>query len=110
MPPIPKTPDKYSTNPSTVKTRHRKMNLTGAKKVEDAARTADYKAMLYTRKTVQMKSSYASASDSVKSTMLEEAMRDTMEKRYAAHYPTAHHPKFHHPIVHHPKAHDPTPH
>ncbi|KAG6355331.1 hypothetical protein INS49_003292 [Diaporthe citri] len=73
----------YSTNPSTTKARLRKMNLSGAKKVEDAARTADYKAMLYARKTVQQKPSYASASDSEKSAMLEEAMRDTMEKRRA---------------------------
>lgn len=77
----------YSTNPHTIKVRLRKMNLNGAKKVEDAARTADYKAMLYARKTVQAKPSYASASDSEKSAMLEGAMRDTMEKRYAHHPP-----------------------
>lgn len=71
----------YSTNPTTIRAPHLKMSLTGAKKVEDAARTADYKAMLYARKTVQSKPSYTVASDSEKSTMLEEAMRDTMEKR-----------------------------
>lgn len=82
----------YSTNPSTTKARLRKMNLSGAKKVEDAARTADYKAMLYARKTVQLKPTYASASESEKSAMLEEAMRDTMEKRYAqlSHHPLSH--------------------
>lgn len=95
----------YSTNPSTTKARLRKMNLSGVKKVEDAARTADYKAMLYARKTVQQKPSYAGASESEKSTMLEEAMRDTMEKRYA-HYPillphptTPSHYPSHHPTI-----------
>ncbi|KAK7699555.1 hypothetical protein SLS64_011508 [Diaporthe eres] len=73
----------YSTNPSTTKERLRKMNVDGVKKVEDAARTADYKAMLYARKIVQQKPSYATASELEKSTMLEEAMRDTMEKRRA---------------------------
>lgn len=72
----------HSTNPHTVKARQRKMDLNGAKKVEDAARTADYKAMLYARKTVQSKPSYTGASESEKSAMLEAAMRDTMEKRY----------------------------
>lgn len=61
---------------------NRKMSLTGADKVQEAARTADYKAMIYARKAVQMKPSYAGASEAEKSIMLEEAMRDTMEKRY----------------------------
>lgn len=75
----------YSTNPSTIRARRRKMNLTGEKRVEEAARTADYKAMLYARKTVQSKQSWARASDSEKAIMLEETMRDTMEKRYVQH-------------------------
>ncbi|KAK7737336.1 hypothetical protein SLS53_006639 [Cytospora paraplurivora] len=73
----------YSTNPNTVKARRRKMKLNGAKKVEDAARTADYKAMIYARKVVQAKEEYKTASDSEKSAMLEKAMRDTMTKRRA---------------------------
>ncbi|KKY29613.1 hypothetical protein UCDDA912_g10470 [Diaporthe ampelina] len=78
-----KAPGEYSTNPNTIKARLRKMNLSGAKKVEEAARTADYKAMTYARKTVRAKPEYTRASDSEKSAMLEETMRDTMEKRRA---------------------------
>lgn len=63
------------------------MSFTGAKKVEAAARAADYKAMLNARKCVHLKPSFALASESEKSTMLEEAMRDTMEKRYGSHLP-----------------------
>lgn len=81
MPFSTKAPKDYSTNPNTIKARRRKMSLNGAKKVEDAARTADYKAMLYTRKVVQLKPEYGRASESEKSAMLEEAMRETMEKR-----------------------------
>lgn len=78
-----RTPEQYSTNPSTIKARRRKMNLNGAKKVEDAARTADYKAMIYARKVVQAKSEFLTASAVDKPAMLEKAMRETMEKRSA---------------------------
>lgn len=77
-----KAPEDYSTNPITVRARQRKMTLSGAKKIEDDARTADYKAMIYARKVVMAKPGYKSASDSQQSTMLENAMRETMEKRY----------------------------
>ncbi|KUI54149.1 hypothetical protein VP1G_01611 [Cytospora mali] len=83
MPSSIRAPEEYSTNPSTIKARRRKMSLNGAKKVEDAARTADYKAMIYARKVVQAKQEYKAASDSEKSAMLEKAMRDTMAKRRA---------------------------
>lgn len=76
-----KGPHQYSNNPSTMKARRRKMNLTGAKKVEDAARTADYKAMIYARGVLQKKPEYSAASDVQKEAMLETAMRGTMEKR-----------------------------
>lgn len=78
---LEKAPEQYSTNPSTIKARRRKMNLNGAKKVEDAARTADYKAMIYARKVVQARSEFVTASDVDKAAMLETAMRETMEKR-----------------------------
>lgn len=81
MPGNIKAPDQYSTNPNTIKARRRKMNLSGAQKVEDAARTADYKAMIYSRKVVHGKPEYKAASDREKSAMLEQAMRDTMVKR-----------------------------
>lgn len=77
-----KAPEEYSTNPNTIRARRRKMSLNGAKKVEDAARTADYKAMIYARKVVQAKQEYKEASESEKSAMLEKVMRDTMTKRY----------------------------
>lgn len=82
MPGNTREAEDYSTNPNTIKARRRKMKLNGAKKVEDAARTADYKAMIYARKVVQAKEEYKTASDSEKSAMLEKAMRDTMTKRY----------------------------
>lgn len=63
------------------------MSLTGAKKVEAAARAADYEAMLNARKCVHLKPSFALAPESEKSTMLEEATRDTMERRYDWHLP-----------------------
>lgn len=87
MPGSIKAPEEYSTNPNTIKARRRKMNLNGAQKVEDAARTADYKAMIYARKVIQAKQEYKAASDSEKSAMLEKAMRDTMVKRYVALFP-----------------------
>ena len=77
-----KTPGEYSTNPSTVKGRRRKMNLSAAQKVEEAAKLADYKAMLHSRKIVKQDPEFAHASESEKATMLEAAMRQTMEKRY----------------------------
>ncbi|ROV98669.1 hypothetical protein VMCG_06752 [Cytospora schulzeri] len=83
MPGSTKAPEEYSTNPNTIKARRRKMNLNGAQKVEDAARTADYKAMIYARKVIQAKAEYKAASDSEKSAMLEKAMQDTMAKRCA---------------------------
>lgn len=78
----------YSTNPSTIKSRRRKMGLSGAKKHEDAARTADYKAMIYARNVVQKKPEYLAASECAKTEMLEIAMRETMEKRsvYLCHH------------------------
>lgn len=76
-----KSPEEYSTNPNTIKARRRKMNLTGAKKVEDAARTADYKAMIHARKVVVAKDEYQNGTDAQKAAMLERAMADTMEKR-----------------------------
>lgn len=81
MPRRTKAPGEYSTNPNTVKARRRKMNMTDAQKVEDAAKLADYKAMVHARQVVQLKPDFARASESEKSTMLEKAMRETMEKR-----------------------------
>lgn len=57
------------------------MNLSGAKKVEEFARTADYKAMIYARKVCQLKPEYLAASEADKAEMLENAMRETMQKR-----------------------------
>lgn len=58
------------------------MKLDGADKVEDAAKTADYKAMVYARKVVQNKPEYKNATATERSAMLERAMHETMEKRY----------------------------
>lgn len=74
-------PQRYSTNPNTIKARRRKMNLTGAQKHEDAARTADYKAMIYARKVAQEKPEYLAAPEKQKVELLERAMREAMEKR-----------------------------
>lgn len=82
MPRRLKAPGEYSTNPSTVKARRRKDNMTDAQRVEEAAKLADYKAMVHARQTVQLKPEFVRASESEKSAMLEEAMRETMEKRY----------------------------
>lgn len=79
-----KAEEQYSTNPSTIKARRRKMKLDGADKVEDAAKTADYKSMVYARKVVQSKPEYQNATSAEKSDMLERAMHDTMEKRYVS--------------------------
>lgn len=75
------TPEGYSTNPSTIKARRRKMTLNGARKHEEAARTADYKAMIYARKVVQDKPEYQNSPDNEKEAILKKAMRETMEKR-----------------------------
>lgn len=72
---------RYSTNPNTIKARRRKMSLTGAQKHEDAARTADYKAMIYARKVVQEKPEYLAAPEAERTALLERAMREAMEKR-----------------------------
>lgn len=77
------SPEGYSTNPSTTKARRRKEGLSGARKHEEAARTADYKAMIYARKVMQAKPEYQNASDNEKTALIEKAMRETMEKRYA---------------------------
>lgn len=61
------------------------MNLSAEQKVEDAAKLADYKAMLHARNKVQHSPNFAGASESEKSTMLETAMRQTMEKRFVDH-------------------------
>lgn len=82
--PSNKATGQYSTNPNTIKARRRKMGLHGAEKIEDAAKTADYKAMIYARKVVQAKPEYQAASEKEKSVMLERAMLDTMEKRYVS--------------------------
>lgn len=66
------------------------MKLDGADKVEDAAKTADYKAMVYARKVVQSKPEYKSANASERSDMLEKAMHETMEKRYVCCYLVVH--------------------
>lgn len=83
MPLSTKTPEEYSTNPNTLKVRQRKMNLSGGKKIEDAAKAADYKALINARKVVQLQPEYDRASNSEKTAILEQAMKDTMEKRYA---------------------------
>lgn len=72
----------YSTNPSTIKSRRRKLGLKGAKKHEDAARTADYKAMIYARNIIQKKPEFLAASGQEQTQMLEAVMRETMEKRF----------------------------
>lgn len=66
------------------------MKLDGVDKVEDAAKTADYKAMVYARKIVQSKPEYKSATAAERSDMLERAMHETMEKRYVCCYPMVH--------------------
>lgn len=71
----------YSTNRNTMKARRRKQALTGAAKVEEAARTSDYKAMIYARKKVQAKAEFKNASDLLKDQMLQEAMTKVMETR-----------------------------
>ncbi|CAN8099899.1 unnamed protein product [Discula destructiva] len=76
-------PQQYSSNPSTIKARRRKMSLSGVKRVEEAARTADYKAMIYVRKVCQTRPEYQAASDSERAAILERSMRETMEKRRA---------------------------
>ncbi|KAL1866739.1 hypothetical protein Daus18300_006683 [Diaporthe australafricana] len=81
--PISTNPTELSTNPNTIKVRRRKMNLSGEKKVEDAAKAADYKALVNARKVVQLQPEYGLASNSEKTAMLEQAMKETMEKRRA---------------------------
>ncbi|KAJ9131746.1 hypothetical protein NKR23_g11586 [Pleurostoma richardsiae] len=76
-----KASEEYSTNPNTMRARARKQKLQGEAKIQDAARTADYKAMLYARNSIREKPEYKAASDMAKQAMLEEAMRETMEKR-----------------------------
>lgn len=73
--------DGQSPHRSSTRVRQRKAALTGSQKHEDAARTADYKAMLYSRKAVQEKLAYRQAPEDEKVAMLERAMRETMEKR-----------------------------
>lgn len=76
-----KAAKEYSTNLSIVNDRRRTMSLRGVKKIEDAARTADYKAMCYIRNIVKAKPDFLAAPDDVKVSMLEQAMRNAMEKR-----------------------------
>lgn len=57
------------------------MTLDGVRKHEEAARTADYKAMIYARKVVQEKPEYQNAPENEKAAILQKAMRETMEKR-----------------------------
>ncbi|KAI3391884.1 hypothetical protein diail_6652 [Diaporthe ilicicola] len=83
MPANVKAPGEYSTNPHTIKARRRKMGLTGAKKVEDDGRTADDKALRHACNVVKLKPEYVRASESEKKAMMDQAMRDTMEKRRA---------------------------
>lgn len=75
-------PPQYSTNRNTVKARRRKNNMQGAFKVEDAARTADYKAMIHTRKRVMEKDEWQNATELMKKAMLEQAMTEAMATRY----------------------------
>jgi hypothetical protein len=84
MPTTTKAPREYSTNPSTAKARRRRMNLTPEQQIEEAARLADYKAMLHTRQKVTRKPEFTHATEPEKRTMLETAMRQTMEKRFAS--------------------------
>ncbi|TPX11386.1 uncharacterized protein E0L32_001204 [Thyridium curvatum] len=83
MPPelTPPPRAEYSSNRNTRKARQRKLALTGAAKVEEAARNSDYKAMIYVRKKVAAKDEYKNASDLVKDQMLQQAMAETMEAR-----------------------------
>lgn len=76
-----KAPEEYSTNPHTIKSRKRKMNLAGLQKVEESARAADYKALCYASKVFKTKPEYLAASDAAREIMLNQAMLDTMEKR-----------------------------
>lgn len=83
MPPelTPPPRAEYSSNRNTRKARQRKLALTGAAKVEEAARNSDYKAMIYVRKKVAAKDEYKNASDLVKDQMLQQAMAEAMEAR-----------------------------
>ncbi|POS77438.1 hypothetical protein DHEL01_v204161 [Diaporthe helianthi] len=83
MPATPKPSARFSTNRSNAKARRRRMDRSDAERVEEAAKLADYKAMLNARKSVQQDPDFAQASDSEKSTMLEMVMRETMQKRRA---------------------------
>ncbi|KAG8161015.1 hypothetical protein KVR01_009279 [Diaporthe batatas] len=57
------------------------MSQSTAESVETAAKQADYKAMLNTRKNVQKDPAFALATESQKSAMFKMAMRETMERR-----------------------------
>lgn len=85
--PLP-APERYSTNPHTIRARLRKMSLTGAQKVEEAGKTADYKALRHARKVLEADPEYLAASGTARGAMLKRRMRDTMEKRYAPIEPT----------------------
>lgn len=81
MPSTSKAPEDYSKNPNTIRARQRKERMQGAQKIEEAAKTADYKALIHTRNAIRGKPEYQGAPETVKKAMMEEAMRDTMEKR-----------------------------
>lgn len=55
---------------------------TGRRKVERAAKAADYRSMALVRERVQNKAEYKNATAKEREEMLERAMRELMEKRY----------------------------
>lgn len=57
------------------------MGLSGARKVEEAGKIADYKALRYARQLLESEQEYLAASDTVKEAMMKTRMCDTMEKR-----------------------------
>lgn len=59
------------------------MRLSGAQKVEEAGKIADYKALRYARQLLESEPEYLAASDTVKESMMKTKMLDTMEKRSA---------------------------
>lgn len=57
------------------------MRLSGARKVEEAGKIADYKALRYARQLLESEQEYLAASDTVKGAMMKTRMLETMEKR-----------------------------
>lgn len=64
----------------------RKTPLSGLKKVEEDARTADYKSVMYATKIFKTKPEYLAASEVEQVAMIQQNMRDTIEKRYVHNY------------------------